>query len=97
MKNLIKLFILLIPFSIFSQNTPWVEEGNSSTVPSQDYLGTDDNNQLIIRTNDFIRTLIRAGDDDNADGFVAMGADLPYNFEPLERLHLIDSAAGEFI
>lgn len=44
----------------FSQ-TPWYLNGNGSTNPTTDFVGTTDNNGLAFRTNNTLRALITTG------------------------------------
>ncbi len=80
----------------------WEEDGNTSTNPAVDFLGTDDNNELTIRTDDAWRLQVNKTESYNidafslmpADGFVGISPDdafwttAPYG--PFSRLHLAE-------
>lgn len=74
---------MLCSSSLFAQ---WNTNGNFA-LPT-DYLGTNNNQPLNIYTNGIGRLKINNGGGGNNAGRIAMGNNLPANFNPSSRLHL---------
>ena len=64
-------------------NKGWEVKGNSSTSPFTDYLGTSDNQPLVIRTNNIEKIRI------NTNGNTGIGI-----ASPLSKLHVMNNSSG---
>lgn len=93
MKKLI--YTIMLISTTFSINETYAQDWNTSgnTTFATDWLGTQNNLPLRIRTNSTERFKIMQGGIGSAAGRVAIGNNLAVGFTPLSRLHLHQTAA----
>jgi len=77
----IAVVLLLTNNSVFPMGPAWFTGGNNSTSPAINFLGTTDQQPLVIRTNNFER--MRILDGPATGGFVGIGTQ-----SPVDRLQI---------